>query len=829
MTPKVITKINLLMVTVLSILCLCCVLVVAQENAAVSQQYDSTPDVTPSDVSDAAWVYDIGSFTLPDGTTTRKKEYYAKIFKAENKPWIIFHEPILLFDPVQPGKEIQGYPNTVQSAEMNDDGSATLTFHIRMSTPHIRTQIMETFKREASSIIEGWKLKNDGISNEIVPKLWPVKAAFIICRLPNNTVLSHFPIMNLQNSTEGVATLVLNFSPDELAMFKEAAAKDEVEFLGIYSFTGRFIETSTVSLVGSLDINSELVNDLNSNLTSDQIQGKEYVFQEYANSASNSISQKINVDIYARNPGVVDSLLARVKTNEIMSKVFDLHTKALSDLTPAEEATLELYLTPQIQAWANQKSTNESETSQTDTTDSSSVTKSVVDTREKIKTESIGANVGASVGPFSAGGSYNLTKTDKESNQKSDVEQTVQSLNTSLGKSIGVTFGQSANGTGIIPKEIRLFKRNSAVTKLEFKEFDTITVGRDAKTATLSISPVPLSLTVDRVDTQTSAKAYLPGVVTTTPGMMFPWVGTDEAVPWGWVIPDDRESTNGLPNVFPVANWVPKDWRGKRIPDLTGYFMATTKDLEEVLSIHNAADYDHTHNAAVPEHKIAVKPVEKVEGSVVVGAERVTSENIARILEASIGKGLREDAANYLKNKMSFRSAVLNTFCGWNGEEYWANPLYWNNYYNKPFAMKEYSWYRSEYASKNNYPEIPTRKSVIKNNEGRLVETVEKILQLSTRNGLKSDGHTTTGPYTYAEVINDPVKILEVMSYHWMLQEPWAAHNYFPKNTNVLPATTKITVPAIDIKAKDAPFELNPDAPENMPSHFKARLILRIL
>ncbi len=433
------------------------------------------------------------------------------------------HRPLLaLVEQASPPAGFPDLPKIVKHVEMHDDGSATLTFRVLVSSPEFREFCRTVVIQQDKDNIA----KAGGREDQVKVFPWPLERMVIDCKVGNSTrVLATGETDNL-GSIDDAFDFDLDFSDAALSEFKTRAANNSIRFAFSYTFSNREIAVAEADY----RVNSLVENSLARTLTADQRRGTSVVFQDQANTLKRELQHSIGVTIRATSKEV----LPRVNAENIIAKVLELGEPV--DLTKFDEkdpvaAEAAKYVTPLLDKYSVQ----------TESTDK------VTDEKEKKKTETVELDLSGTVGAATAGGKYKLE------NEKRDL----------LRKEHGISITENNSNDRFAAIKVTVYRVNKDISKVNFSMSEVQFVGMGASSDYLADTPVPLSFTSSQVLAhvgELQAEFYFDGV---PPGTMLAFFGTQPPKGWAWA--------DGKTN-WPKEDWVAPHLQGKPLPDMTGRF-----------------------------------------------------------------------------------------------------------------------------------------------------------------------------------------------------------------------------------------------------------------
>ena len=797
---------------ILCVLSLCFALEVASLTFAQDDQrpLESTSGVSGKRLSARPTRLSDAFYPFIAGEGYNETEYKILIYLSSAPTQrVIYHRPILIFEEnteenTKTKKTLEGFPSVVWGVEKNDDGTTRLRFRVKLMTDRTKALIRDEFydseigKRYINDV---WKIES---ADDIDVLLNDLDGITIRC-VKDNIVLSQFKSVSSMSTRGNVLQFWLDFTPSNLKVFLDGTTggNDDILFIPIIS------SFSSVTVEGRSKISGKIdtVRSIQSVLGSKQFDPDAPIFQEERNQAISEINASITKTMYMTDPKLFVMLDSH---DSIAQKVFTREKPLDWDVLSSDPqllARFHEYITPHLQTLA-QTSGNEVIEDYEDGT-SQDLSKTDSETKTTSKTKGFKVGVKGGVGAIGGNAEYSENRTDSKSNTRAvqDAETAFQNFQ----KQTGTSWQKSTTDGYYRPHQITVHKFNKGQETISLNEdFSVFLQLNDYDQAEMD-SGTPISLTEKTFEKRMPKSSDIPGYEGCPVGAVLPFFGRTPPPGWVWIDPDNK---------FPNSSAFPLHLHDEPMPDMSkAVYMGTAPSAEEVGKFHDAKDFDHTHFAKTEPYYIAEKQATP-KGTTVVSAERVTGGNIAKVLEEKIGQGIRSNN-NSSKDMMQYRKAVLSVFCDWSDSEYWNNKDHWDK---NPKVGET----RGKKSVVIGYDRVVTSSERTGRKSTTLEElTREQAVTLSTRKGTQDAGKKTV-EYTYAQVINDPVKIIEVMTYHWKLKEPWHANGYFPANTEVLDLQTAITVPEINIPTINAPVLIDPDDAKSLPSHVKSRWIIRI-
>jgi|SRR5579884_570543 len=240
-------------------------------------------------------------------------------------------------------KRNDGYPDVVQAAEKQPDGSTELRFKAILNSDQLNQQARDALLHQPQARALWTK---EGLK-EVDIQVKPYSVVHAIIALVDLWHEDNF-IAVTQSEIRGGSSTEFGFrlTQQELANVNSLANKGRLGFVYSWSFVGKGQD------YGEIDLEAirNLKVSLKSKLTSEQLDGKAPIFQAEANEAARHVALLIRRTGRSNNPNI----LAIVNTPSLMQHLFvedkdGITLENLKNTDPEKAKQIAAYLTPQIE------------------------------------------------------------------------------------------------------------------------------------------------------------------------------------------------------------------------------------------------------------------------------------------------------------------------------------------------------------------------------------------------------------------------------------------------------------------------------------------------
>jgi hypothetical protein len=442
-------------------------------------------------------------------------------------------------------------PRVIDGIRRNPDGSVWLRFRVMVTTPDFRKRCRDAVLAEERELLAEERLTQDDI--RIEP--WPLKHCVITAQDAFSKEIIAVSQTGTLTGTRQEFSFTMSYSPQELDKVLRLIRSGELEFVYTYSYVGASEHVGRVDLKGVK--HAKLI--ASQKLRSEQVEGKEPIFQAEANEAVRHLYVSVEITMRATHR----DLIALLSQSNLFHKLFtDDGQITLKDLKEGDEKTalqLAAYLKPHLEqireAFGGEKS---------------GITIHEDKVGEGTKSESgVQAGIGLPLPlpiplslSFGGGDSSSTTKTKEVIDR---VEQVT-----------GSKWAYDKATERWRPHSIKKCKFQSGADQVLIDEKTTVFLSVGAENRYLEDTPIPVTFTTKAA----GVKSFVAGGSS--------GLGPYEGVPLGSGGPFfGAKPPKGFvfvepPNRFPNADWVPVHLRGALMPDMRGQLLGGAPDEASV-------------------------------------------------------------------------------------------------------------------------------------------------------------------------------------------------------------------------------------------------------
>jgi hypothetical protein len=425
------------------------------------------------------------------------------------RPGTYYHRPLFAFRTNT--KSIPGCPPSVLDERPQADGSAYLDFAVTLTTNNLKTVcrnavLLEDRENALSAAKE---------EHRVVVRPWPLRdLMFVVCRDKDTHKVLATTRVPIQTREE--VPFTLHFTKDDLAVFKEKAAPNQVVMDFYYHYLSISTGKGTVDIKGDKDISVVLRDVLGSRSGVRPGPGMP-VFQEERRRIERLVSARVE-RIISADPDVL--ALLQVQTPVLVDRLLTsedekaLDYETLANKFGRKEFDLQLaaYLKP-IVARINE----------TDTDSKSEI---------KIHEDEVGRNRASGGGAvlFSVG---NFQATDEQ--RKRALDRLEKESGTTLTKVQGKEFYE--------PHLIRVTTVRDGWDQVKFDEKTVVYLSRGTENQYLTTQGVPIGFTKDLAERSIGAVRERETYEGVPMGTVMMWWGDKGSLPPGWELCDGNQVT----------------------------------------------------------------------------------------------------------------------------------------------------------------------------------------------------------------------------------------------------------------------------------------------
>lgn len=542
---------------------------------------------------------------------------------GKNFPGLRFHRP--LFALAERDTPLQSdLPPIIDYIRRNADGTMLVRFRVIVSTPGFRKKCRDAVLDQERKLLAEKGLTQDDI--DVEP--WPLLHCVITVRdSGSRQIIGVDQTDTLTGTDEFNVTLTL--APKEYREMLALIDKGDVDFVYSYSYVGSTVHQGNVDLKGAK--NAKLI--ASQKLRSEQIEGKEPIFQGEANEAARHVYVTVQKTMRVTHKDLIPLL----DQPNLFQKLFaDDGQITFKDLKQGDEQTalmLAAYLKPHLEQVRESYGGEKSD---------------IKIHEDKVgEGKTSGSSVSASVGvplplPIPIGLSFGGGLSNSSRKTKEVLDRIEQAT--------GSKWAYDKATERFRPHSIKKLKFQSGADHVLIDEKSTVFLSVGPENRYLEETPVPVTFTSKTAVDKGSNLGPYEGVPL---GAVIPFFGSKLPRGYRWCngVSEDPK------NVFPNAKWVPKELRGTPLPDMRDRILGGAKDASQIGKMYAGGKLT-VPGYSVEGKAFQVPPVawERLQGEVDVGKHAKPSPNAWMILFENF-EGQFSDV-----QRIPFTNQVIKTF-----------------------------------------------------------------------------------------------------------------------------------------------------------------------
>ncbi len=530
---------------------------------------------------------------LPNGgkrTIGIQKQNPSSLSKVKGR---YFHAPLLQF--VEPEKQHDGYPAFVWDLDTDSsaDGTVALYFKMLTSTPDLRMRCRDAVLRDDREAA----LAGGATPDDVHVMRWPIKHAVIACKNTSTGELLAVAQTDNLRAEGDEFTFMMNFGPEELRKFKRFTASKRLVFVFSYCFKAVTTYGGSVDLKGVR--NAKLV--ASQKLRSEQVEGKEPIFQSEANEAIRHVYLSVQKTMRVTHKDLIPLL----DQPNLYQKLFaDDGQITFKDLKAGDEQTalmLAAYLKPHLEQLR----------------ESYGGEKSDIKIHEDKLGEGNSSGSGAKAGlglPLPLPIPISLSLGGELSNSSTKTREVLDRIE----EATGSKWAYDKATERFRPHSIKKLKFQSGADQVLIDETTTAFLSVGAENRYLEDTPIPITFTTKTVDV--GHRSDLGPYAGVPLGAVIPFFGSKLPKGYRWC----KGTSEDPKNVFPNADWVPQHLRGSPLPDMRGEILGGARLAQDVGQLWPGYTLDFSVDGShftLPEGK---KTTETIEGKTATGTIAAT-------------------------------------------------------------------------------------------------------------------------------------------------------------------------------------------------------------